>query len=317
MGEKGKFAVLLVVAVLAMVALYGGILVYSSTSPPFSVIQSGSMQHSQDESAVGILDTGDMVLVRDPGKVHIQSYVEGYQSGYRAFGEYGNVIIYKKPNATPIIHRAMLWLDYNGDGTWTAEALENYPSELWSIAMGDWSSLRGTLTLYDVGYGKVDVSINLDYLPKKSGFLTKGDNAVTNIVFDQSGIIPYLIGMDDIKSVPAAELPWLGCVKMLMNKKNVENIPSNSVPSLVLFFVLLFSTIPVISVVYESVWRIRNPAEWIWSMNPHRGILSTWTPYHGNGEYVEPISTEEAPFVEDGNEEPVVADDEIEPAIEE
>ncbi len=240
---------------------YVGVTSYSGTDPPFSVIQSKSMQHSDDESALGILDTGDMVLVRDPSKVRIQSYVEGRLHGHSSFGEYGDVIIYKRPNNTPVIHRAMLWLDNNGDGTWTAKALENYPPELWSNP-GGWDSLHGILTLHDVGYGHASVSVHLTDSLGARGFLTKGDNAVTNPVFDQAGgIFPRLVAVEDIKSVPGMEIPWLGCIKMLINETNLEQIPGNSLPSLMLFFLVLFSMVPATTVVFQSLFDLVNRKE--------------------------------------------------------
>jgi len=254
--ERTKLLIALAVALGVAVGMYAGVAAYSSVDPPFSVIQSESMQHSQDESAIGVLDTGDMVLVRDPSKVSIKSYVEGRQSGYSAFGDYGDVIIYKRPGQTPVIHRAMLWLDNNGDGTWTADALKNYPKGadgLWDNP-GDYDSLHGTLVLRDVGYGHQEISILLSDSLGERGFLTKGDNAKTNKNFDQSvGISPELIATEDIRSVPVLEIPWLGCVKMYVNKKNVDKIPGNSLPSLAFFFITLFSAIFAAAVVYQSL----------------------------------------------------------------
>ena len=47
--------------------------------------------HSSD-SRIGIIDTGDMLLVKDPDSKDITTYVEGSKSGYRSFGEYGDDI---------------------------------------------------------------------------------------------------------------------------------------------------------------------------------------------------------------------------------
>ncbi len=120
----------LIIAVVAIIAVIGGgwavISTSSGVSPPFTVVESYSMQHCQENdkhSEVGIIDTGDMILVKNKDKVKIQSYVEGTQTGYKSFGDYGNVIVYYRDGQNPVIHRAFLWLDYNGDGTWSAPAL--------------------------------------------------------------------------------------------------------------------------------------------------------------------------------------------------
>ena len=60
-----------------------------------------------------------MVLVKDKNKCDIISYVEGSQTGYSTFGDYGNVIVYYRDSGNPVIHRAFLWLDYN-NGIWSA-----------------------------------------------------------------------------------------------------------------------------------------------------------------------------------------------------
>ena len=82
----------------------------------------------------------------------------------------------------------------------------------------------------------------MDGLGKNSGFLTMGDNPVTNITFDQStGIINHPIAMDDIRSVPILEIPWMGIIKLIMNgNTHVSHVP-NSLPSLIMEIVLVFS----------------------------------------------------------------------------
>jgi signal peptidase len=115
----------IIVIVIAVVIIIGGwavISVSSGVKPPFTVVESHSMQHCSNtdhESEIGIIDTGDLILVKNPDKTDITSYVEGYQNGYEQFGDYGDVIVYKRPSGNPVIHRAFIWLNYNGDGTWT------------------------------------------------------------------------------------------------------------------------------------------------------------------------------------------------------
>lgn len=155
----------IVLAVLVAILVGGNIAVRESSGvdPPFTVVESQSMQHGNG-SEIGIIDTGDMVLVKSPSKTDIVSYVEGYHSGYRSFGEYGSVIVYERSVGNPVIHRAILWLESNGDGTWSAESLKYYTDDgsetgtsMWSCGLyNDYLNMSGTLTLYDVGYaGKI------------------------------------------------------------------------------------------------------------------------------------------------------------------
>lgn len=188
----------LIIAAVAIVAVIGSswavISVTSGVSPPFTVVESYSMQHCQEDdkhSEVGVIDTGDMILVKDKNKVHITSYIEGTQTGYRSFGDYGNVIIYYREGQNPVIHRAFLWLDLNEDKqSWSAPALVNYKGS-WECTGGDDPShLTGTLKFTGVGNvvkGGKSLEINLDTLKAQhphSGFLTLGDS-VKNLKFDQ------------------------------------------------------------------------------------------------------------------------------------
>ena len=243
--------------------LIGGIFVYSGVSPPFSVINSGSMQHSDDTSSIGIIDTGDMVIVKDPSSHGITTYVEGSKTGYTQFGEYGDVIIYKT-SSNNIIHRAMLELTLKENSAsvqeWYIPSLDGYDD--WDIGYttsGSFISLKESLwdendkilsvyetntyfIMKDVGYAQIDVTTNLWNVGEGrsagyTGYLTKGDNAHTNSGFDQdilSMTRHELVQDDDIKSVAIVEIPWLGSIKLLVTGKNVDSIPSNSILSLVI-----------------------------------------------------------------------------------
>lgn len=152
----------ILIALAVIVTVLGGswaaIQISSGVSPPFTVVESHSMQHCQKDdkhSETGIIDTGDMILVRDKDKGSITSYVEGSKNGYTSFGDYGNVIIYYRDHGNPVIHRAFLWLEYNDDGTWSAPALEGYERP-WvckdqGTVIDDIHHLRGEITFDRVG----------------------------------------------------------------------------------------------------------------------------------------------------------------------
>ncbi len=286
--ETRNTLIIIGVVLILLIGGYAGIKAYSGVSPPFTVINSGSMMHSSD-SRIGIIDTGDMIVVKDPDTVTIHTYVDGEKSGYKKFGEYGDVIVYKKPNQN-IIHRAMLYLELK-DGSeskvvWHIPSLKDY--DHWAMSEGSifepdeelkaacWNNETCELTitsannecffwLTEVGYGNVNISINLYDLGKNqpegySGYLTKGDNASTNTRFDQtSGIYDKkLVQYDIIKSVAMVEIPWIGCIKLMVNG-NDSNIPSNSITDLILSVLALIALIAAISLLSNIISkRIRE-----------------------------------------------------------
>lgn len=253
--------------------LLGSVYAYSGVNPPFSTINSGSMQHSPDESSIGTIDTGDMVIVKDPDSYDITTYVEGAKTGYKKFGEYGDVIIYKT-QTNNIIHRAMLELtlkDIIYDGSTVKTQIWYIPSLIgyddWDIINftpggmtshkndpAIWNEESGTVTidesnkdiinlaLTNVGYSDATPFVNLWDLGKNKtdgykGYLTKGDNAETNNNFDQVILTKMrnkLVSEEDIKSVAVFEIPWLGCIKLFVNGTNTDQIPTNSVIDLVI-----------------------------------------------------------------------------------
>lgn len=101
---------------LLIVAVISGVLfMYSGVWPPLVVVESESMEPN--------MHVGDIVLMKnvDPSGASTVSTYE--QSGDETFGKAGDVVIYDVPNdgrTTPIIHRAMYWVD-EGDRLWNGE----------------------------------------------------------------------------------------------------------------------------------------------------------------------------------------------------
>ncbi len=82
-------------------------------SMPAVAVESGSMLPN-----IGI---GDVVIIQNAQRTQIISYTEGVISGYTSFDEYGDVILYMKYGSTedtPIIHRAMYWVE-EGEPMWS------------------------------------------------------------------------------------------------------------------------------------------------------------------------------------------------------
>jgi signal peptidase len=121
--SSDHWAVSLVRDILWMVAVVGGIALglylICGTWPAVVTIESGSMSPH--------MNVGDLVVVVAPDRFGaLQTWEVGNASGYKKFGDYGDVIIYRPNGVTdfwasigvlplskqhPIIHRAMTWID--------------------------------------------------------------------------------------------------------------------------------------------------------------------------------------------------------------
>ncbi|MEM2933608.1 MAG: S26 family signal peptidase [Halobacteria archaeon] len=98
---RDLLSALLFVSITA-VALYS----LSGTWPPMVVPESPSM--------VPNINIGDVLFIQSPAYAKIITYREGREVNYKMFGDYGDVILYKPDGdsrMTPIIHRAMYWVN--------------------------------------------------------------------------------------------------------------------------------------------------------------------------------------------------------------
>ena len=232
---KGVIVALVVVAVLIL-----GLWAYSGIWPPLVVIESPSMQHSSTRSYIGVIDTGDLVIVKDvPGAGTIRPYLESMTSGYQTYGEYGDVVIYHPlGNAfiTPIIHRALCWVDYNiTGGGYDVPGLQDIPAAMWNVSGGPkaWYDIKGTLTLYGIGYNSVSVVIDFAIIKShsgaspQSGFITLGDNN-HGIVDQMTSICPQPVRGEWVEGVARGEMPWFGLLKLWISGPAPASVPENS-----------------------------------------------------------------------------------------
>ena len=257
MDKETKGTLILIGTVLAIFLICtAAVFAYSGMNRPLTVVESRSMQHSSDTSYIGVIDTGDMVIMKNLDNTPITTFVEGQQTGYSKFGAYGDVIIYYREGKNPVIHRAILWLDYNeSTDTWSAPSLKD--STIWhDSGSSDWNNLQGVITLKGLPNENgttSDFIFSLSSLDshKHSGYLTKGDN---NSSFDVNmGLSDGLVEKSKIKAVAGMEIPWFGCLKLLLNNKNVSMIPKNSVPCLAVFFIDLIAFFAVAAIVSDHI----------------------------------------------------------------
>jgi len=255
--EKKHIITISVIGIVVIVFL--GLVYYindnSGVNPPFTVVESQSMQHIDDRSELGIIDTGDMIYVQSPDKCDIVSYVDGFKTGYKTFGDYGSVIVYKRDSGNPVIHRAIVYVEKNGSN-WNIESLAGFDESLWSINGTDheYMNVSGTLYItFESDYRNYTCNINLNSLTQ-SGYLTLGDN---NTNFDQnSGIMTNRpISKEMIKSVASTEIPWLGCLKLLVNGKEdrIEAHAPNSIEYLEISFITIILLIISLSFIFDEI----------------------------------------------------------------
>ena len=145
---------------------------------PMVAIESGSMMHLNEPfGRLGTIDAGDMVLlvkvnrkddVLTRGGDFSGEKAKG-EAGFQSYGDYGDVIVYRKYGRyddDQIIHRARCWIEYN-------ELFQTYTVAEYGIFN------QSSITIQELGLNK--------YKPSHSGFITQGDNPVTNNRCDQAG----------------------------------------------------------------------------------------------------------------------------------
>jgi signal peptidase I len=260
---------------LAIVAIVLGILyAYAGVWPPLVVVESESMQHSGSESSLGVIDTGDMVFQQQaPTRESIITYVEGRASGYAAYGDFGDVIIFRQPrSAVPIIHRAILYatfevytVNFTEHTAADVPDLLNLPPSEWSATNRDGATTEPynltSLTIRDMGLKRdTDLTITFDRFAKenRSGFITMGDNnlrvqCVAQPNCDAGYDYPFVPRVQDVQGRARGEIPWLGLLKLTLQPTSdgccprgwgstgPDGAPKNSWDSLTVTLIFLFA----------------------------------------------------------------------------
>ncbi|CQH43762.1 signal peptidase I [Halobacterium hubeiense] len=170
-----------------------GLLLFSVSGvwPPLVAVESGSMQPN--------MERGDLVFVMEEqrfapeyatGDTGVVTHQDATDHGYRQFGGLGDVVVYQpygNARETPVIHRARFWVD---DG-------ENWYSKA------------------DPEYVDADNCEELRNCPAPhAGFITKGDNSVTNDYYDQTRGISSPVKPAWVKGTAEYRIPYLGWVRL-------------------------------------------------------------------------------------------------------
>ena len=276
-GREGKASQPLVevaIACLLVASVFLVMFAYTGSWPPLVVVESRSMQHSETESQIGVMDTGDLAMVKQVSSVEgIRTYVSGVQDGYMTYGDFGDVLIYWKGgdrSYTPIIHRAVIYLEANDNGSYSAPELKGLtrgPGYDYDLADGNsWDYLTGDIRLHGYGYRGMEVVVPiagmLDYMRSHGiavhdGFVTKGDfnPAVDQRMFlDVREPVPF----EWVHGVATGEIPWFGILKLWLTGTLPEDTPANSFTFLAACIGVI-AAIPISGEVY--VWQQERRAK--------------------------------------------------------
>ena len=267
----------LVVVVIVLLSLW----TYGGRWPPMVVVESESMQHSDTYSSVGVIDTGDLTFVRTLQRSHgIVPWVQGEKDDYSRHGGYGDVIVYHKnglTTVTPIIHRAIVWLE------WNASAVG------YDVPSMGFVGVRTGFTIHDLpSYNtgereEIDLWVNVSVIINNfktvsgrtphSGYLTKGDHnreidqvslpAWTSLGTPPVGLTRLVEPVEKgwVVGVARGELPWFGLIKLWVNGQTGQrSMPVNSGPDLGLTVALLLF-VPMLFDVTAAELKKRRPKE--------------------------------------------------------
>lgn len=211
-GADGDDWRLLARDLLVAFAIVAGIVLvifaFTGTWPPVVVVESGSMMHDDATfGRVGTIDPGDLIFVRTvDSRTDVLPFKEAENAGggHRTYGAPGDVIIFQAARSTPIIHRAMAWVELDRGG-------------------GD--GPRYTVAAYGV-HAEPSISIPElglnNYRPNQGGFLTKGDSRQNRLSDQAVGIVEEPVAPRQILGKARGEVPWFGLIKLMFSQNTCE-----------------------------------------------------------------------------------------------
>jgi signal peptidase len=166
----------------------------SGVWPPLVAVESGSMQPNMEK--------GDLVFVMEEHRLSpdysvaetgVVTVDSASDHSYRKFGGAGDVIVYKpygNARQTPVIHRAHFWVT---DGeNWYDEANPEF------LQAEDCDQLRNCPAPH-------------------AGFITKGDNEITNDYYDQARGISSPVRPEWVWGTAEYRVPFLGWVRLTVS----------------------------------------------------------------------------------------------------
>jgi signal peptidase len=127
------------------------------------------------------MQIGDIIFVKSIDRVNISTNEEGKNLGYKSFEDYGDVILYRPKGQEGVT-----------------------------------PIIHRAMYRVEAGESMWDGGSSAPY----SGYITKGDNTVTNKRFDQEGQISYDMPIKDKWIIGTAQyrIPYLGYIKLFFHK---------------------------------------------------------------------------------------------------
>ena len=239
------FEPLVALAILAVLLV--SLFAYTQNWPPVYVVESNSMQHGNGDH-LGVLNAGDIVLAQKVPQSSIVTYYDALKgNGFSTYGLLGDVLLYQ-PNgsgsATPIIHRAILYLQYDAaDGRYNASSLNglscgpttaaDYYAKGTTGGCGTTGLGPGdSLSLFHIRGRTVVVNFTTESLDlgAHSGYLTLGDNNSYPDQIPVNGgfaILSTLVEPAWVIGVARGMIPWFGALKLLLDG-NAGKVPTAS-----------------------------------------------------------------------------------------
>lgn len=211
----------IVLGVLLLGAMLWGLTGQKVGDRPVVVVESGSMMHCTNGVATpslqcdasrygrfGTIDPGDLIFVRDvDGRAEVTTLADG---GRDRYGKPGDVIIFRQNGqvgATPIIHRALFWLEIGGTP-------DQPRFSIFELGLIDRTAQEiGSDPRVQAMVGQTGFWSNVAQdcrLPEQSGFVTRGDN---NPGPDNG----CPVQMSWIIGKSRGEVPWIGLVNLKFN----------------------------------------------------------------------------------------------------
>jgi len=239
------FEPLVALAILAILLV--SLFAYTQNWPPVYVVESNSMQHGSGDH-LGVLNAGDIVLAQKVPQGSIVTYYDALQgNGFSTYGLLGDVLLYQ-PNgsgsATPIIHRAILYFQYDpSNGRYNVSSLNGLScgpttaADYYAKGTAGGCATTGlgpgdSLSLFHIRGRTVVVNFTTESLDlgAHSGYLTFGDNNSYPDQIPVNGgfaILSTLVEPGWVIGVARGMIPWFGALKLLLDG-NAGKVPTAS-----------------------------------------------------------------------------------------
>jgi len=197
----------------------------------------------ESESMVPHMNVGDLVFVVQADRFGpLQTWTQGNETGYKKFGDYGDVIIYNPNGGTkslipfiggvhPIIHRAMVY--EQPDSTLVAYVNPNggkhTPTTYIPVTKDNYTAQGSIIPSPDPDIGFI---VPLNSTDTHGGYITKGDN---NWRSDQGAGLAHYTNLGAIEPVKP---DWV-VGKALFTVPLVGYLPLNIIPVAIIIILLV------------------------------------------------------------------------------